>query len=447
MLPPSARTALIIEPLTSSQRVIDTGSQFFFPPASTLKLLTALAAKLELGNQFRFETVLARSGNDLVLHFSGDPQLTTQQLKTLFLTLKQRGMTKIRGDIWLDNSLFTGYKRAIGWPWDILGVCYSAPSSAIVLDENCVPGSIYTQSNGKTRVHIPQQYPIHVSTQVKTVSQQAQKQQLCDLELQSDRENHYRLSGCLVKRKQPLALKFALQNPQLYATRIVYKILNQLGIELDGNVKVGRSPHSKETQLVVHRSRPLVDLIEIMLQDSDNLIANNITKMLGHRFFVQPGSFANGTEAIKRILDAKAGLDLQSAQLVDGSGLSRNNRLTANQMASVLRYIWQHDNTLHLISALPVAGQSGTLKYRRSMRANSIKGQLSAKSGSIYGSYNMAGYGLDKLGQPSVLFVQFVTDYFPDDTSPTAAQLSPLDQFEKRFYQDIIHLSHKTPRQ
>jgi D-alanyl-D-alanine carboxypeptidase/D-alanyl-D-alanine-endopeptidase (penicillin-binding protein 4) len=117
--------------------------------------------------------------------------------------------------------------------------------------------------------------------------------------------------------------------------------------------------------------------------------------------------------------------------------------MTGNQMADVLRYIWQHDASLHLIELLPVAGQSGTLKYRKSMRSSIVRGHLSAKSGSLYGSYNMAGYGLDKKGQPQVLFVQFVTDYFPDDKAETVQTPSPLEQFEEQLYRDIIQMSQQ----
>ncbi|MCV6004416.1 D-alanyl-D-alanine carboxypeptidase, partial [Escherichia coli] len=57
---------------------------------------------------------------------------------------KKNGLTRMNGDLWLDNSAFTGYDRAVGWPCDILGVCYSAPASSITLNNNCVQASIYT---------------------------------------------------------------------------------------------------------------------------------------------------------------------------------------------------------------------------------------------------------------------------------------------------------------
>ncbi|MCV5803451.1 D-alanyl-D-alanine carboxypeptidase, partial [Escherichia coli] len=87
-------------------------------------------------------------------------------------------------------------------------------------------------------------------------------------------------------------------------------------------------------------------------------------KTLGAKFFVQPGSFTNGTEAIKQIIFANTGIDIRNARLEDGSGLSRNNRISATKMAEMLRYIWKHENELKLIAIMPKSGESGTLKYR-----------------------------------------------------------------------------------
>ncbi len=150
-----------------------------------------------------------------------------------------------------------------------------------------------------------------------------------------------------------------------------------------------------------------------MLKRSDNLIADTLTKTLGAKFFVQPGSFTNGTEAIKQIIFSNTGIDIRNARLEDGSGLSRNNRISAKSMAAILRYIWQHEQELNLIAIMPKSGESGTLQYRQSMRKAPIKGQLIAKSGSLYGTYNMAGYGLDKNGKPNTLFCSVCVGLFP----------------------------------
>lgn len=440
-LPPATRYALIAKKLSDN---IDTEIQSttqYFPPASTLKIVTALAAKLELGDEFRFQTSLTQSGSSYSLIFSGDPTLTTDSIKQLLSHLKSKNSGVIRGDLWLDNSAFTGYDKAVGWPWDIVGVCYSAPASAINIDGNCIQSSIYTEKNGKTRVYVPEQYPVYVMTNAESLTEEQQKQQHCDLELYPTQENHYQLSGCLTQRSKPLPLKFAVQNTELYAHRVVYKLLNQLGIELKGEIKIGKMP-KEGTLLASHQSEPLSVLLDTMLKDSDNLIADTLTKTIGKHFYQQAGSFNNGTEAIKEVIASKTGISLKEDQLVDGSGLSRNNRIQASSMLKILYYIWNNDSSLGIINLLPSSGESGTLQYRRSMRDESVKGKIKAKSGSLYGTHNMAGYGLDKNGKPSSVFIQFVTDYFPPEVENDVPIEAPLVTFEKGFYRQVIELSN-----
>ncbi|WP_411063422.1 serine-type D-Ala-D-Ala carboxypeptidase [Vibrio rotiferianus] len=448
VLPDGVRLSLVAEKLSDQTELLGSApSSQLFPPASTLKVVTALAAKLELGDSFTFATSLSKANNDLVMSFSGDPTLTSKDLSNLLDQLKENGITEIKGNVWLDDAMFVGYDRAVGWPWDILGVCYSAPASAITLNENCVQASIYTQDNGKTRVFVPEHQPIHVSTSAITVSKSAQKAKHCDLDLIAHSSNQYELKGCLVKRDKPLPLKFAVQDPRAYTSRIVYTLLRQKGIKLHGQVLIGAPTNGINTKLIVsHHSKALPALLEEMLKRSDNLIADTLTKTLGHHFYIQPGSFRNGTEAIKQIIFANTSIDIKNAQLEDGSGLSRNNRISAASMADILRYIWKHDKELNLIAIMPKSGESGTLKYRQSMRKAPIKGQLIAKSGSLYGTYNMAGYGLDKNGKPNTLFVQFVSDYFPEKRDDNKPVIAPITRFEKLFYQDIVNFSQAMPK-
>ena len=441
-LPDGSSTSLILQSLSDDSSELNSNSDDFYPPASTLKLVTALAAKLELGDNFHYTTSIVRSGNDSIISFSGDPTLQREQLKSLLAQYAKSQSRIIKGNLYLDNTTYTGYQRAVGWPWDILGVCYSAPSSAMTLDSNCAQASIYTKDNGRTRVYIPAHYPIDVTTNAVTVTRTGQKATQCDLELITTPDNSYTLSGCLVERKKPLPLKFAIQNPELYTSQVVNSLLKELKIKVKGDVIIGAKEGTNKTTLIAsHHSAKLPELLDTMLKKSDNLIADNLTKTLGARFYVQPGSFNNGTEAIKQILLTKANIDLNKAQLVDGSGLSRNNRMRSQTMAKVLRYIWENDSQLNLINAMPTSGINGTLKYRQSMRKAPIQGNITAKSGSLYGTYNMAGYGLDESGKPSSLFVQFVRDYFPEEQDPDKPAEAPITQFERAFYKDVVEYS------
>lgn len=435
-LPQGSRVGL--EVATVSGKPLSMNSEQLFPPASTLKLVTALAAKFELGDTFRFTTEIRQKQNDLIIHFSGDPTLTTHHLEDLIMAAKAKGVSEVKGDILLNNQTFSGYERGVGWPWDILGVCYSAPASAITLDKNCVQASIYTNNDGSTRVHVPAHQPISVISDAITVSETEQKEKQCDLELTTSDNNRYQLSGCLTKRNKPLPLKFAVQHTDAYAAQVIRQLLKKHSIKFNGLIKT--STESGNTVLSSHQSAPLPELLKTMLQKSDNLIADTLTKTLGQRFFVQPGNFNNGTKAIKQVIFSRTGIDLNDAQLADGSGLSRNNRMTAADMNQILRYIWQHDSELQMLKLLPTAGKSGTLKYRKSMRKAPVKGQVIAKSGSLYGSYNMAGYTLNSKGEPQASFVQFVTDYYPPERDDEIKVTPPIFLFEQAFYQDLIKL-------
>ncbi|NOI21616.1 serine-type D-Ala-D-Ala carboxypeptidase [Vibrio mediterranei] len=445
-LPDGSRNALLLAPLHSpTETLISLDADQFFPPASTLKVVTALAAKLALPNDFRFETVLSHSKNTLIIRYTGDPTFSREALRTMLKEAKS-SVGKNIDTIWLDDTVFSGYERAVGWPWDILGVCYSAPSSAITLDGNCVQGALYTNKDGTTRVNVPAHQPITVSTSAVSLSKQDQEQAHCDLELQFDGQNHYSIGGCVVNRSAPLPLKFAVASPDLFTSKVIKAELKRLDMNLKGEIKIGNPEVADEQPLFIQRSKPLPELLAVMLQDSNNLYADNITKTLGARYYGQAGSFNNGTAAIKEILQTKAGIDIQSAVLEDGSGLSRNNRLTANQMQQVLRYIYDNDSTLKLIKLMPVSGNNGTLKYRSSMRKAPIKGALIAKSGSLFGTYNMMGYGLDDKGKPESLFVQFVTDYHPQKPKTKTPTISPLTQFEQSYYRQVVDYSYSLGR-
>lgn len=437
MLPTGSQLALSVYDASTGTEIVSVDDDILLPPASTQKVVTALAATLFLPPDFTFDTTLEQVGRDIVFTFHGDPTLTRKDMRLLVSALKAKGIQRIRGDIWLDGSVFSGYERAVGWPWDILGVCYSAPSSSIALERNCVQGSIYSEKNHRnTRIFVPEHQPVWVTTDALAVSQSQQEQSLCDLELHYDSNNHYQLSGCLAHRNAPLPLKFAIQNPQKYVQDVLQAELNTAAIRVDGKIKIG-TPSGKRTFLAKHQSAKRDALLETMLKRSDNLIADNLLKTIGHRYYNQPGTFANGAAAIKAILLEKTGIDLSHAVIVDGSGLSRNNRMTASQLMDVIQYVHARPQ-LGLLAMLPVSGVDGTLKYRASVRYAPLKQRLTAKTGSLYGSYNLAGVLKNDQGK-DLLVVQLVTNYHIPDTEERPDNVaSPITQFERELYQALL---------
>lgn len=438
-LPQGHDLALIITDPASGKTVFSQRAEQLQAPASTQKLLTALAAKLYLGNDFRFTTRVEQQGQDLIFRFSGDPTLSRNDLAAILKQLKTKGIRHITGNIYLNGSQFTGYEQAPGWPWDSLGVCYSAPSSSITLEHNCVQAALYSdQSLGQiTRLHIPSHQPITATSLAKVVSKSQQQVEFCTLELQTRPGNHYQLSGCLPQRDKPLPLNFAVVDTEAYVRSVLQLELERAGISLKGDIIRNDTSHGEV--LVTHHSEKLPALLQVMLEDSDNLIADNLAKTLGQRYYEQPGSFRNGTEAIKAIIGEHTGIDLSLAVLADGSGLSRDNRIMASDMMKVITYIYQHDDNLGLMKDLPVAGLTGTLRYRQSVRQEPIKQHLAAKSGSLYGTFNLVGVMTSKSGKP-FLVVQFVTNYLPPEKPDNAPAVdSEITQFERKLYTELYN--------
>jgi|TARA_A100001391_G_scaffold142758_1_gene100556 D-alanyl-D-alanine carboxypeptidase/D-alanyl-D-alanine-endopeptidase (penicillin-binding protein 4) len=401
------------------------------PPASLQKLVTALAAKLYLKDDFRFVTRLERNKEDVIIRFSGDPNFSSDDLDGLFKTLRAN-QSVIKGNLYINGAAFDDYERAIGLPWDNLGVCYSAPSSSISIDKNCAMGNLYVKPGAsKAQVLLSAKKPINIDTSsLQIIKTNVSDDDYCQMKLLADEQNHYQIGGCINEASLPVKLKFALQNTTAYAKSSIEEALNKAGIQLKG--KIIRDDNKNGAVITEHQSAPLDALVRQMLKRSDNLIADNILKTIGHQFYKQSGSYENGIAALQHILKQQANIDLSHAMLVDGSGLSRNNRLSASQLIQVVSYIFKHPE-LGLISDLPVSGESGTLAFRSSVNKPPLKGQIQAKTGTLYGTYNLAGKIRTKSNR-DLLFVQIVTNFHPADEKQSRW---PVMKFEKSLYESI----------
>ncbi len=445
-LPFGSELALAIYDTQNKKNLVNINGDKLLPPASTQKIITALAARLYLGEDFQFRTQVWQENRDLIFKFGGDPTLMRKDIRQLVGRIKQNNTNHKFRHIWLDEGIFSGYNSAVGLPWDILGICYSAPSTALTIENNCVQASIYTDKNtGKTRAFVPKHQPIRLSSDAISVTKAEQAKRLCDLELTYNQANHYHLSGCLVERDNPLPLKLAIQDTSLYFKSLLLDELNKAGLSMTGEFKSGALPE-KAKLVAEHKSIKRDLLLETMLKDSNNLISDNLLKYLGHLYYQRTegpnakayisGSFNNGAKAVKQIIREKTGIDLTETILADGSGLSRNNRITVNQLMALLKWLHQQDKTF-LRTLLPTSGIDGTLKYRRGLQTPLLKGKVQAKTGSLFGTYNLAGV-VNTTQKNELLVVQFVTNYHLMSTTLQQKNPRPITQFERALYTHLV---------
>jgi D-alanyl-D-alanine carboxypeptidase/D-alanyl-D-alanine-endopeptidase (penicillin-binding protein 4) len=155
-------------------------------------------------------------------------------------------------------------------------------------------------------------------------------------------------------------------------------------------VVLGEAPDGAETLATV-KSAPIARLVEQMLSQSDNMLAEALARQvaLAREF---PASFEGGADAVADAL-TEAGVDVTGVTLSDASGLSKDDRAPASVLAAVLH--GAADGSIEgasgLLSGLPVAGYDGTLFDRGDDDPATAPGTVRAKTGTLLGVHALAG--------------------------------------------------------
>jgi D-alanyl-D-alanine carboxypeptidase/D-alanyl-D-alanine-endopeptidase (penicillin-binding protein 4) len=189
-----------------------------------------------------------------------------------------------------------------------------------------------------------------------------------------------------------------VSNPAKQAAQLFAQRLKKAGISV-GIIKRGETP-AGSSQLASVLSEPVSEIVEEMLRESDNDVAEVLAHLVGEKT-VGEGSFAGGARATKLILDQN-GISTRNLNLFDGSGLSQQNKMTSTTVAQVLTKMVRGDKSqwAAIANGLPVAGRTGTLDTRfDTKRTQAGAGVVRAKTGSLTGVSSLAGTVLDKSGR------------------------------------------------
>lgn len=161
-----------------------------------------------------------------------------------------------------------------------------------------------------------------------------------------------------------------------------------------------------------------------MMEQSVNLYAESMLRLLA------PGENRDAALARQLQLLQNLGIDTEAAQLFDGSGLTRANRVTPDFMADLLETMAKSEFSERFVSLFPCVGQQGTV--RRLLCNTPLEGRLVLKSGSMNGVQSYAGYRLDSSNRPTHVVVIIVNDF----TCKRAAVTSAISSFLLRQFPD-----------
>ncbi len=210
----------------------------------------------------------------------------------------------------------------------------------------------------------------------------------------------------------------SIENPaSVFKARLRSSLLKS-GITLAG----GKSGGGKRTMIFDHVSPPLDEVMRSCMMRSDNLFAESMLRTFG----LQAGGDGSTTDAARREfrLWKKQGAPMEGVNIVDGSGLSRENRVTADFMTSVLS---SKAGDVQYASFFPLAGQDGTLKSF--LAETPLDGYVAMKTGSMNGIQCYAGYLLDEDYSPTHTIVIIMNDFKDRSKARKAAQEMLLEIF------------------
>ena len=252
----------------------------------------------------------------------------------------------------------------------------------------------------------------------------------CNLHLSSGPNSTIAISGCMPKGSYARGASVVISNIIEYNKSLFRSLFKRFGIHVNGDVTTKAAPANLAT-LASHQSEPLHSLIKTMLKKSDNVIAGSLFKKIGEEYYNEPGSWANGGSAIKKILAQKAGVNTSQMTLVDGSGLSRGNEISAAEMMQVLDFAFHNYATSYeFISALPIAGVDGTLKSRLGNVARKVRAKTGTMSKS--GITSLAGYAINQNKEP-IAFVIIVN---------TKGSVWQYREMEDKIVTSLVRYSH-----
>ena len=397
-------------------------------PASNTKLVTTGCALHAFGADYRFKTGLGYTGRiqdgtlegDLYIMGAGDPTIgaadsIAYKPEALFwkwkTVLRQAGIERIHGRIIGDGSALEGHLEHPSWNYDDTGTYYGTGMNGLCFYENAIDYDVAAGPQEGSSVQFVQTYPDTPWMSTLNFGVTGPEGTGNSLYLYTtDLAPHAQLRGTFALGRRPKTENFANKYGDLTCAYYFWKNLKETGWEVSGAyARIDRSgritgpdfvpqePAGKPVEIGKTESPKLSDIARLTNWRSDNFYAESFLRAMGEAA-TGNACYDSCHVAILDVLQ-DLGLSTDSIQLADGSGLSRNNYISARWMTDYLQAMQKSPAFGAFLGALPAPGQ-GTLSVAGIPRSNRIR----MKSGSMDGVLCYSGYILDREGKPQYTF-------------------------------------------
>ncbi len=380
--------------------------------ASTMKTVTTGTALNLLGKEFRYTTKLGYNGEvkngvlygDLVIVGGGDPTLGSPDtlaipVDSLFLSwrkaLTNAGIKQINGHIVADDRYFTSEIVPESWSWSNLGPSYGSGVSGLSFYENLQNFVFIPGLNKSDNVYVKAAYPaVPGMRYINKLSTGEVKSGNRVSYFISDLSRTGLLRGTVASGQDSATVLLSNKFPHLGCAWEFRSYLYKNGILSSPEILDAKECNyaSADELKIIHvtQSAPLEKIVNVTNRISNNFYAETLLKTIG-KMVTGVGSYDSARVALVKELD-KLGVKRKGFTQSDGSGLSRQNYVSARFFCNYFAQMKSSSEFTTFFTSLPVPGGPGTLKTVLAKADTLKKARLHAKSGSLANVRCYAGY-------------------------------------------------------
>ncbi len=436
--------AVKIVSLDTNQIIYEQNANKFVRPASNMKLYTVATAFDRLTPDYHFVTSVyakerpedGKIKGDLIVYGRGDPSIAARfnngdyfkGIDDLADRIVAAGVKRVKGDLVGDESYFNGAPIGSGWEWEDLTWSYGAELSALTINDNAIDLTVKPGMSVGFPVVITSGPPATSFMTIANHATTAARGSRSDLHIYRGLgANTLEISGSLPLGDTGFIGGVAVPDPALAFVSMLRDALVKRGVKIDGRLRtvdarsggsiVPSSPAGPAPiEIASLQSPPFSIIAAHTLKPSQNQYTELILRTLGKIQPPNPGDATRardnedaGLEVVTSFL-RQAGVGESEIALNDGSGLSRNDLISANTTVQLLTFMTKHRYFAQFRDALPIAGVDGTLRTR--MRGTPAEGNVRAKTGSLSSVASLSGYVTTAAGE-HLVFSMMLNNY-PD---------------------------------
>jgi serine-type D-Ala-D-Ala carboxypeptidase/endopeptidase (penicillin-binding protein 4) len=342
---PESSVSIVVRDVGSGSKLLELNSATPRAPASTMKVLPTWAALDLLGPAYAWKTraladapvAMGVLKGNLYLQGGGDPLLTIERWWRFVNDLRQTGLRVIEGDIAVDQTRFTASDER---PEDFDGKfwrTYNVLPDALLVNWQSSDFTIRPSDDGNGIDLSIQPFPegLVVENRVTLASGRCVgRNNQVSYSIEPARPDRVVVTGRLSASCGPQSQRLAIMDPAQYAYGTFVTLWRQAGGQFRGGMLRAPTPPSARL-LLTHESEPLSEIVRVTNKYSSNMMARSLVLAIAAEMNGTPATPAAGEETIVGWLKTR-GLELPELVIGNGSGLSREARISADSMAKVL---------------------------------------------------------------------------------------------------------------